>query len=491
MSRQHPLFSRLGCLGGLVLILGIVAAIWLTGGEIFSPGLLTAWAEEGKTLQGFQSHAEFEPDCQQCHAPFVGLTAERCEACHTSVQAERAAGQGLHGRLDTDEAAQCGTCHRDHQGRDYNPHTVALKKFDHATIGFSLARHLTDYDATSLECRACHNLPQYDFILARCVDCHAQNDPAFMEAHTAAFGGDCLACHDGVDQTSAFDHAQTDFPLDGAHAEQACTACHNPNLPPADTPTECQACHAEPALHAGVFATDCATCHSPAAWSPANLPQQPAFAHTQTAFQLIHHRQDFNGAPLTCAACHTGAAFIPTSTESCVACHGSHDQAFMTQHVQDFGLSCVGCHDGTGNMKDFDHHRVFALEGRHAELECAACHIDQQFRGTPGNCVDCHQEPEAHAGVFGLNCAACHTAAAWAPARLTQHTFPLDHGEQGEIACATCHTASYTQQTCYGCHEHDPGETQARHAELNLSADELNDCAACHPTGREAEEGER
>jgi len=116
-------------------------------------------------------------------------------------------------------------------------------------------------------------------------------------------------------------------------------------------------------------------------------------------------------------------------------------------------------------------------------------HVDQKFRGTPKECAGCHQEPKIHAGLFGADCAACHTAQAWAPAQLTQHTFPLDHGEQGEITCATCHTDSYVAYTCYGCHDHEPAETRRQHAELDLTEARLNDCAACHATGR-TEEGD-
>jgi hypothetical protein len=140
-------------------------------------------------------------------------------------------------------------------------------------------------------------------------------------------------------------------------------------------------------------------------------------------------------------------------------------------------------------MNNFDHNQVFPLDGRHATLACADCHASQQFRGTPKECSACHTEPEIHAGIFGLDCAACHTATAWAPAQLTQHTFPFEHGSQGEIACATCHADSYVTYTCYGCHDHDPAKSQREHTDMNLTTDQLNDCAACHATGQTQEGG--
>jgi hypothetical protein len=315
-----------------------------------------------------------------------------------------------------------------------------------------------------------------------------------MQDHQMAFGPACMDCHDGVDRTSGFDHAQTDLPLEGQHAALACAACHKPAVVPAETPAQCADCHEEPAGHAGVFEADCAECHTPLAWKPAALPGFPEFAHTQTQFQLVNHVHKYDGFALTCRDCHTAAEF-KFQPETCTTCHADHDAAFMTQHLQEFGPNCVSCHDGTGNMKDFDHARVFGLDGGHAALECQACHApagaggEQQFRGTPRECSGCHQEPEVHAGLFGLTCEACHSTSAWAPARLTQHTFPLDHGEQGEIACATCHVETYMAYTCYGCHEHEPEDTRRKHSEVDLSGQPLENCAACHATGR-TEEGE-
>ena len=99
----HPLFSPLGCLGGGLLILGILIAVLLSGGAIFSPGALTVYAE-GQPLKGFASHAEFENDCTQCHEAGVGITAERCEVCHTVQANERRTATGLHGKLDAAQA---------------------------------------------------------------------------------------------------------------------------------------------------------------------------------------------------------------------------------------------------------------------------------------------------------------------------------------------------------------------------------------------------
>jgi hypothetical protein len=492
MSRHHPFFSRLGCLGGSVLILGIVVTVLMSGGAIFSPGTLTAWAENGTPLNGYRAHVEFQNDCGLCHAPFQGVRAERCEACHADIRAERESALGLHGRLAPEAAQQCGRCHEDHEGPDHNPSARAIREFDHAVAGFVLSRHIVDFGQAPLDCQACHTVSDFNFVEARCGQCHAAAQADFMSDHAAAFGQACTDCHDGVDRMHDFDHAQTRFPLSGRHAPLQCAACHAADRAPQDTPEQCAGCHAEPAVHQGVFGVDCAACHTPAAWTPAGLPGFPAFDHGQTPFQLVNHVENYDGTPFTCTACHsvTGDA-LTFAAQACLDCHAAQDQAFMTQHVQAYGANCVNCHDGAGNMRDFDHSRVFPLDGRHAGLACADCHVNGQFRGLDPKCVACHQEPEVHAGVFGLTCEACHTSAAWAPARLTRHTFPLDHGDDderaGEIPCATCHPATYTEYTCFGCHEHDPAGTQRQHAEVALAGRPLEACAACHATGREGE----
>ncbi|MCP4543971.1 MAG: hypothetical protein GY832_43205 [Chloroflexi bacterium] len=103
----------------------------------------------------------------------------------------------------------------------------------------------------------------------------------------------------------------------------------------------------------------------------------------------------------------------------------------------------------------------------------------------PHECRACHEEPEVHADRFGLNCARCHTLQAWKPALLTRHTFLLDHGGEGQVACQTCHTRSYSEHTCYECHDHTPEQMEEAHAQENIF--EFNDCAVCHPTGQEGE----
>jgi hypothetical protein len=102
--------------------------------------------------------------------------------------------------------------------------------------------------------------------------------------------------------------------------------------------------------------------------------------------------------------------------------------------------------------------------------------------------VTCHTEeerPDSHP-QFGTDCQRCHSTAAFAPARLTQHTFDLYHanGGDGEIVCQDCHKITYAAVDCTGCHT-DSGRVEAEHSVLGI-VDSAN-CASCHPTGMPGE----
>lgn len=330
--RYSPLYSPIGCGAALLLALILSAILYFRGGGPFSPGPLTAAQPRGQALAGFASHAEFEQDCGQCHTPWRGITAERCENCHQDVGQQRATNTGLHGLLP--DTGRCQHCHTDHEGRTANITQLALVGFDHERLTqFSLARHQQDYDGTAMACSDCH--------------------------------------------------------VDGFAPEQL----------------------------------------------------------------------------------------------DCVNCHQNASATFMVEHRQRFGDNCLECHDGRDRLANFDHDRVFVLDGAHATTTCENCHVNRTFEGTPAGCVGCHEEPAIHAGLFGLDCVRCHSTAAWTPAQLTRHTFPLDHGDEGQIPCETCHTQSYTIYTCDDCH--DPAEMREEHADEGIF--EIENCVECHPTGTKDE----
>jgi hypothetical protein len=343
-----------------------------------------------------------------------------------------------------------------------------------------------DYSLKPMECSACHVDPvDYSVPLHACTDCHGSQNATFMAHHSEDFGENCLDCHDGRDRMSGFDHNQTAFLLLGRHQETQCTACHTDGRYKG-IPAACVDCHEEPGRHAGLFSVECASCHNPESWSPALLDEKQFDHANQAGFSLARHQTDYADAPITCTTCHPDT-LNKFEITICLDCHTRQDQTFMDAHVSQFGAVCLDCHDGVDRMSDFDHNQVFALDGRHAEIECVSCHADNLWRGLSRECVSCHAEPEIHAGFFGLQCGLCHTTTAWSPAQLQSHSFPLDHGGEGEVACQTCHPNVYSEYTCYGCHEHQPEEIEKKHLEEGISREELPKCIVCHPSGREGE----
>ena len=336
---------------------------------------------------------------------------------------------------------------------------------------------------------------------ALCQECHTGVRDE-LAARNGTHGrlkevGKCASCHAehrGRDfdpaQTALdhFNHNLTPFPLSGQHAQAACADCHKDGRY-GGTQAACSACHAEPEIHAGVFGLDCAKCHSDQSWKPGRIDGL-VFDHSRANFSLARHQTGYDGRPLVCKDCH-GPQSEHFDQQACVDCHTAHPPAaqpdaldFLARHTETYGADCLQCHDGGDRMNGFNHAQVFALDGKHAGLECESCHAGKKFRGTSTRCSSCHTEPEIHAGYFGLQCDYCHTAEAWQPAMLRAHNFPLEHGAPTGSTCETCHTDRYTEFTCYGCHDHTQDDIRRSHAKVDLPPGiTLDQCAACHPAG--------
>jgi hypothetical protein len=541
--------SRLGCLTGSGLLAAFCTLLIITGiglargGSMFSPGTLNAQAGD-QALGGAFSHADIEGRCAACHAPFWASDSmtDRCLSCHQDVaQIDKdfhtvmvAQGQELN----------CRRCHLDHRGPQASLIDFDLQGFPHDGVGFSLQAHQEMSDGSPFTCSDCHGERVNTFNVGACRTCHVELDPAYLQVHQEDFGVDCLACHDGIDTYGAgFDHNLASFPLEGGHASLACSACHIWAHSPADlksAPQECQACHAQDDPHNGELGIACGACHNPIAWD------QASFDHSQTAFPLSGGHQGvacqdchldnlFAGTPQDCIACHVKddvhegkfgddcrachapagweqvdfdhslAAFPLTGSHvgvKCEACHINGTFAGTSQecagcHAQDdthqgrFGEDCGACHttdDWEG--ADFDHSlAAFPLTGAHVNVVCTDCHEGGTFAGTPQQCVACHADSAYHQGLFTAACDSCHTTAAWYPASFNlAHSFPINHGASGGSDCQVCHPSSLNAYTCYGCHEHNQANVEAKHREEGIS--NFQNCVRCHATGRE-EEGER
>ncbi|MCC7117558.1 MAG: cytochrome c3 family protein [Anaerolineales bacterium] len=411
--------KRLGCLSGTGILTAIVTTLviagyaYARGGLLYNPGPLNA--QSGAALGGVTSHAETGGDCKACHAaPWETETmADRCMNCHREVAGELQNADSLHGKMmNPVQDVACRSCHSEHRGADAPLTEMDEATFPHETIGYSLRGHRLTVTREPFTCADCHADDVSQFDLQTCDTCHRQIDSNFTVSHETSWGGDCLACHDGVDTYGAnFDHNAFAFPLAGKHADVSCSDCHANARAIADMKSvsqDCASCHLSDDAHAGEFGADCASCHTPSDWKDAT----------------------------------------------------------------------------------FDHSRSnFPLTGAHQQVECEQCHTNDQFTGTPTECVACHADPAFHLGQFGTDCAACHTTSAWKPATFNEsHTFPLDHGEGGTVSCATCHPNNFTTYTCYGCHEHSESKIRSKHIEEGIS--DFQNCMECHPTGREHEGGD-
>jgi LSD1 subclass zinc finger protein len=296
-----------------------------------------------------------------------------------------------------------------------------------------------------------------------CLDCH--KDVAGDVARKAGLhgrlpniaSGECKACHsEHLGRKArivkllpaAFDHAGTDFRLDGAHATVACGSCHAPGKKFRDAATSCGACHRAVDVHRGALGADCGACHATTSWRGAR------FDHDKTRFPLhAAHRET------PCAGCHSGARYAETP-RSCNGCHAPDDV-----HRGARGVDCADCHAESGwKNTRFDHAKEtgFALLGRHAAVDCAGCHRSGRFEDElPRTCIGCHRATDGHAGRFGEDCASCHGNESW------RHT-PFDHaaktkfallGSHARLDCHACHTGTLATQKlpmdCAGCHRGD------------------------------------
>lgn len=480
MRRRSTVISLPGLLILVFLLSGLGFTLWRQGGLAFSPGALSSSGSSGGNIGGFDSHADFEGQCALCHQPLTSIQANQCLACHTGIGVQLLMQDSLHARFE--QVEKCSQCHPDHRGKDFDLRLGSLENFDHSVLSFSLIWHQVDYSLTPMQCSACHlSDDRFSVSIDLCTTCHAGQDLAFMTTHLADFGNDCMNCHDGLDTLTRFDHANSSFPLDGSHADQTCASCHQQgqflNLP-----ADCVDCHSEPAIHLGVFGIECGSCHDTSSWKPALLAGESFDHFDHSGFSLELHTQDFSGDSIVCTTCH--AQDVRTFEQAtCNDCHALDDNDFIVQHQSQLGNNCLACHDGTDRMKGFNHQIVYPLEGRHAEIECKACHVDEVYLGTSTECKDCHLEPEVHIGFFGLKCEYCHNTSSWYPAQLVSHQFPIDHGDQGEVECTVCHLSTYSEYTCYGCHEHEVNEIADKHKDLDISTAELANCTECHLDG--------
>ncbi len=306
------------------------------------------------------------------------------------------------------------------------------------------------------------------------------------------FREDCGMCHRAdawtpVKVSRRFDHgARYGFPLEGAHAAANCTACHA-TLEFKQHKMNCTSCHED--IHRGENGTDCARCHSARSFTDMAAMRR---LHQTTRFPLTGGH-----AGLDCETCHKPAAsghmqFVGTRA-ACADCHMADFRAAKDpDHGQGFSTDCASCHTPLGwHAAKFDHSQSgFPLTGAHRAVACGSCHANNQFKGTPKDCVSCHRAqydatttPAHGAAGFPVACATCHSTTAWNTATFDHNAtaFPLT-GAHRATTCAGCHgdgVYNGKSTACASCHQTDyNGATSPRHTQPSFPLT----CTTCHGT---------
>ena len=328
------------------------------------------------------------------------------------------------------------------------------------------------------ECSSCHQPFARTLQRDLCIDCHteiaADLDTAsgFHGLSATIPGLECAACHTehkgrdadvvGLDRDT-FDHGATDFRLLDSHLVAQCDDCHVPEVSFRETESTCVSCHGEIDPHKGNLGEVCSDCHTESQWADA------VFDHDTTEFALIGQHTD-----LTCTGCHRNELYEETPSQ-CIDCHRVDDV-----HVGANGDTCQSCHSPSGwTDSSFDHFAEtgFGLTDGHGELNCEACHEDNQFEQLPeATCHACHRVDDVHAGNNGTQCDNCHAPTRWAEVSF-DHTFDTAfalNGAHAELVCTACHKGAVEtalpDSSCHGCHWND----DVHQAQLGES------CETCH-----------
>ncbi len=299
----------------------------------------------------------------------------------------------------------------------------------------------------------------------------------------------CAQCHNSEGwemdyETIRFDHASTDFQLEGTHKKTDCKECHQ-TLIFEEAPDQCASCHND--IHNMSVGNDCMRCHSTQNWLVDDIPE----LHEESGFPLIGAHSN-----LSCIECHisdTNIRFDNLGNE-CIGCHNTDYAATQNPNHESAGFStnCLECHDpfGIGWETANINHNFFPLTLGHDIQDCKECHTTGNYTDTSPDCVSCHQSdyvgtqnPNHENGGFSTNCVACHTTnPGWTPADFSNHDFfplTLGHNIQDCNECHTTGTYSDVSPDCVSCHQNDYDNTQNPN---HQAAGYSTDCVSCHTT---------
>jgi hypothetical protein len=267
---------------------------------------------------------------------------------------------------------------------------------------------------------------------------------------------------------------------------------------------QCSACHKDP--HRGSFPQGCESCHNTSGWKKISLEAvNQRFDHSKTKFPL-----EGKHSSVGCAGCHANGDFKkPLVFAKCMDCHKPDPHRGQFSKRTDGG-ECASCHTLQGwkpSLFTVKEHAstAYPLQGKHARLECAQCHIPKGektlFKIKFERCADCHSD--RHAGQFAAapyfnGCDRCHNLAGYKPSTFTLAKHKETHfvltGGHVAVPCADCHKESaqfqptptrvyhWSNLSCTSCHA-NPHKGQFKERTEQVRADgSPTGCEACHTT---------
>jgi len=413
--------------------------------------------------------------CTQCHTRMVFTNVGiKCADCHADIHRRQF-------------GANCEQCHN---VKGWNVSIQQIKQ--HQNRFPLIGAH------AALDCDSCHKgaaTGQFQGLSTQCYSCHSRDyQQTTAPAHVSAgFSSTCEQCHSSMDTwfSASFDHLKyTGFALTGMHATLPCSDCHVGGSYKG-TPANCVGCHMKdyqgttnPNHVATGMPQTCQTCHTTSAWQPAT------FDHNLVGFPLTGAH-----ATLQCSQCHTNGNYN-LSSKTCVTCHLKDYQGTNNpNHAQQgFAQTCDSCHNTAAwQPATFNHaNSGFPLTGAHATLQCAQCHINNNYNLTNTACVGCHlkdyqttTDPNHVSANFPQTCEQCHNTTNWGGATFNHAStgFALT-GAHTSLQCSQCHingnyNLTSANTTCVSCHLTDYQKTtDPNHVQAGFS----QSCEQCHNT---------
>ena len=410
--------------------------------------------------------AHITVDCNGCHIQGYNNTPLECFGCHEPDFNNSTNPNHLAAQFPI-------TCQDCHETIAWVPST-----FDHDGQYFPIyaGKHAGEWTL----CSDCHQVPS-NFTIFTCISCHEHNQQDMDNEHQGVQGyiytsEACLSCHPTGEKGNAFNHANSNFPLTGAHITLDCQECHQNGY--AGTPIECVACHqndyntsTNPDHQVLVLPMDCESCHTTNPnWTPATFPN-----HNQY-FELLGAHANIT----SCNDCHNGN--YNNTPNTCIGCHQDDYNGTNDPPHQIFNISqdCLECHNMNGwTPANFDHN-FYPISSQHNNVSCNECHSDAGYQP---QCLSCHLDDfnSGHNPGDPTDCWGCHTTSNWESNFNHNNTnFPLT-GAHLAVSCQDCHSGGYqgTPTECFACHETNYNNTtNPDHEVLMLPTD----CEQCHTT---------